>query len=75
MGRIVDGVTGDPMRIDGGSVECHGEGPVIRGELGQLLAQGASLSIDAVQSRSDIDLSRLRSEALRWRLPKVGSRL
>ena len=36
MGRIVDGVTGDPMRIDRGSIKRHGEVPVVRGESGLL---------------------------------------
>ena len=40
-------VTGDPMRIDGGSVEFHSEKPVVGGVL-KLLAQRASLMVDAI---------------------------
>jgi len=72
MGRIVDDVSGDPVGIDGGSVKNDGEGPVVRGESGQLLTQPASLFVNAIQGRFDINLSGLRSELGRWRPSKVG---
>jgi hypothetical protein len=75
MCRIVDDVTGDPMRIDGGSVESYGEEPVVGREFGKLLTQRPGLVVNAIQSRININVSRLRSEP-RWRrLSKVGSGL
>ncbi len=75
MSRIVDDVTGDPMRIDGGTVERHGQEPVVGRKFGELLAQRAGLIMNAIESRFNINLSRLRSELLLRRLSKVGSGL
>ncbi len=66
MGRIVDTMTGDPVGIDRSCVECHREGPVVGGEIGQLLAQRAGLVLDTVQSRLKVNRSGFGIELRRW---------
>lgn len=59
MCRIVHGVPGDPVRIDGGSVERHAEEPVVGRRFGELVTQRAGLMVNSVKSRFDINLPRL----------------
>ncbi len=62
MCRVVDDMTGDPTRIDGSSVERHGEDPIVGRKFSSLLPQRAGLIANAIQSRFNINLSRPGTE-------------